>query len=123
MLRVDIHAVAQAATLRCTGRIVLGLEAETLRCMVESRTEGCLVLNLSEIDAVDATGLGLLVELHCRAQGRGQRLRIMEPSPCVRRLIELVNLESVLDVVAVDEGRLCGDGEARSPYARGSLTA
>jgi anti-anti-sigma factor len=85
--------------------------------------EGCLVLNLSEVDAIDATGLGLLVELHCRAQSRHQRLRIMEPSACVRRLIELVNLESVLDVVAVDEGRLCGDGETRSPYARGSLTA
>jgi len=123
MLRIDIHAVAQAATLRCTGRIVLGLEAETLRCMVESRAETCLVLDLSEINAIDATGLGLLVELHCRAQRRGQRLRIMAPSACVRRLVELVNLESVLDLVAVDEGRLCNEDDVRSAFARSSLTA
>ena len=42
MLRIDIHAVDPNVTLRCWGRIVLGLELETLRCMATSRTENCL---------------------------------------------------------------------------------
>jgi len=98
MLRIDIHAVHPNVTLRCSGRIVLGLEAETLRCMATSRAEDCLTLNLSGIRALDAAGLGLLVELQCWAKHRQKALRIAEPSACVRRLIALTNLQSVLQV-------------------------
>lgn len=123
MLRIDIHAAPQVATLRCSGRIVLGLEAETLRCMAETRTEPYLVLDLSEIRAMDATGLGLLVELHCRAQRRDQALVIANASRCVRRLIALVNLQSVLDVSGGDEGDSWDDYEGQSRFGRNSLTA
>ncbi len=87
MLRIDIHAVNPNVTLRCSGRIVLGLEAETLRCMATSRTENCLTLDLSGICALDAAGLGLLVELQCWANHQKKALRIAAPSPCVRKLI------------------------------------
>ena len=99
MLRIDIHAVHPNVTLRCSGRIVLGLEAETLRCMATSRTENCLALDLSGIRALDAAGLGLLVELQCWANHRKKALKIVDPSQCVRKLIALTNLQSVLQVV------------------------
>ena len=79
MLRIDIHAVHRNVTLRCSGRIVLGLEAETLRCMAMSRKEDCLTLDLSGIRTLDAAGLGLLVECdvgqarrrrHCELRSR-----------------------------------------------------
>ena len=98
MLRIDIHAVRSNVTLRCSGRIVLGLEAETLRCMATSRTENCLTLDLSGIRALDAAGIGLLVELQCWANRRGKALRIAQPSPCVRKLIGLTKLHSVLQL-------------------------
>lgn len=123
MLRVDIHVVAHTVTLRCTGRIVLGLEAETLRCMAESRTEPCLILDLSEVRAIDATGLGLLVGLHCRAQRRSQALRIAKASRRVHELIALTNLQSVLEVAEPGLVDLDDGDEARSPFARRSLTA
>ena len=98
MLRIDIHAVRPNVTLRCSGRIVLGLEAETLRCMATSRSEDCLTLDLAGIRALDAAGLGLLVELQCWARRRKKVLRIAQPSACVRKLIALTNLQSVLPV-------------------------
>src|SRR5271169_7064919 len=100
MLRIDIDAARHSATLHCAGRIVLGVEIEILRCMAETRNEACLMLDLSQVDAIDAAGLGLLVELHCRAQGRNGTLRITKASRCVRRLIAVVNLQSVLEVEA-----------------------
>jgi anti-anti-sigma factor len=103
MLRIDIHAVHPNVTLRCSGRIVLGLEAETLRCMATSRTENCLALDLSGIGALDAAGLGLLVELQCWAKHRQKALRILKPSACVRRLIALTNLQSVLQIVGSEK--------------------
>ena len=99
MLRIDIHAVRPNVTLRCSGRIVLRLELETLRCMATSRTENCLILDLNSIRTIDAAGLGLLVELQCWAKYRKRALRIVRPSGCVRELIALATLQSVLQVV------------------------
>lgn len=123
MLRIDIHTVPHGATLRCSGRLVLGVEVEILRCMAEGRNEACLMLDLSEVRAMDAAGLGLLVELHCLAQGRGQALRIVEASRRVRRLIALAKLQSVLEVAEAEMSDL-GDGDGiRSHFAQRSLTA
>lgn len=99
MLRIDIQTLYPNAMLRCAGRIVLGVEAETLRCMVTSRSEDCLSLDLSAIRGIDAAGLGLLVELHCWAEERGKNLWLVNPSTCVCRLIAMTNLQSVLRVV------------------------
>jgi anti-anti-sigma factor len=98
MLRIDIHAVYPNVTMHCSGKIVLGLEAETLRFMVTSRNEKCLTLDLSGIDALDAAGLGLLVELQCWATQENKALQILKPSRCVRRLITLTHLHSVLQL-------------------------
>lgn len=98
MLRIDIHSAPPIVKLYCSGRIVLGVEAETLRCMAMSRPERLVVVDLQQIQAMDATGLGLLVELHCRARQRAGMLTVANPSPCVRRLMALTHLESVLQV-------------------------
>ena len=99
MLRIDIHTMHSYVTLRCSGKIVLGLEAETLRCMATSRTENCLQLDLNGVRGLDAAGLGLLVELHCWATSRGKTLQLVNPSSCVCRLIVLTRLQSVLQIV------------------------
>jgi HptB-dependent secretion and biofilm anti anti-sigma factor len=121
MLRIDIHAERQSATLHCAGRIVLGVEIEILRCMADTRNEACLILDLGKVDAIDAAGLGLLVELHCGARSRNATLRITKTSPGVHRIIELVNLQSVLEVEA-GEADWDDNDETQSPCGR-SLTA
>jgi len=120
MLRIDIQAARDSATLHCAGRIVLGVEIEILRCMAEGRSEARLVLDLSKVDAIDAAGLGLLVELHCRARSRNGKLRLTKLSPSVRRTVELVNLQLVLEVEADEDD--WDDEEAQSPCGR-SMTA
>ena len=96
MLRVEIQSAQGMVTLRCSGRIVLGVEAETLRCMATSRAEEVLVLDLREVHIVDAAGLGLLVELSGWAQGRNSVLAIANPSRRVCKLITMTKLHSVL---------------------------
>ncbi len=123
MLRIDIDAVPHSATLRCSGRIVLGVEVEILRCMAEGRNEACLMLDLGEVRAMDAAGLGLLVELHCRALCSSQALRIVKASRCVRRLIALANLQSVLEVAEAGMNDMCDGEEIRSSLIRHSMTA
>jgi hypothetical protein len=67
MLTVNVHSGLSAVTLLCHGRIVLGLEAETLRCIVTARPEYRVIVDLQDVYRLDACGLGLLVELHCWA--------------------------------------------------------
>jgi anti-anti-sigma factor len=96
MLRVEIRSVPSIAKLYCSGRLVLGVEAETLRCMAAGRQERSLVVDLKQVQTIDAAGLGLLVELHCRALQNDGDFSVANASPWVRRLIALTNLESVL---------------------------
>ena len=108
-MRVEIRSAPPTVKLYCAGRIVLGVEAETLRCMAASRPERKLVVDLQQVQAIDAAGLGLLVELHCEALKNSGGLTIANPSPCVRRLMALTNLESVLQLDEAGEFELACD--------------
>jgi anti-anti-sigma factor len=118
MLRVEVHALPQAATLRCIGRIVLGVECETLRCMTEARTEASLILDLAQVRAMDAAGLGLLAELHCTTLRRNQALRIVHASRPVCVLMAMTNLHSALNVSDCEEAELDPDGTGPSLVGR-----
>jgi len=96
MLRVDIQSAPPNVTLFCSGRLVLGVEAEALRCVATSRPERHLLLELSRVHGIDAAGLGLLVELHQWAQRRSASLTITRPSLPAYRLIVLTSLDRVL---------------------------
>lgn len=98
MLTVNVHSAPPAVTLFCHGRIVLGVEAETLRCIATSRPERRLVVDLRGVHGMDASGLGLLVKLHCQARQHAGELHVSNPSPCVRRLMAMTNLNTVLDI-------------------------
>jgi anti-anti-sigma factor len=121
MLRIEIQSAPPVVKLLCSGRIVLGVEAETLRCMAMSRTERCVVVDLRQVQTMDAAGLGLLVELHCRALERGCLLTVANPSLCVRRLMALTNLESVLQLAGCGPDQAAGRASAAD--GRHAMTA
>jgi anti-anti-sigma factor len=98
MLTVQVESSPPTVRLLCHGRIVLGVEAETLRWIATSRQERHLVIDLHHVHGMDAAGLGLLAELHCRARQRAGCLSITRPSPGVQRLMSLTGLDSVLDI-------------------------
>ena len=90
---------------------MLGVEAETLRCMAEDRPEHRIVLDLRQVHAMDAAGLGLLVDLHCRAQQRDRSVTVSHASPRVRRLLSLTNLNALLQFSDLDALELALAGE------------
>src|SRR5579863_1148973 len=101
MLKVDIQSAPPVVTLICSGRIVLGVEAETLRCAAKSRPERHLLLELSHVHTIDAAGLGLLIELHVWALNRSAALSVANPSLPVRRMIALASLDRALHLTGV----------------------
>ncbi len=99
MLGVTTQEVGRTAVVRCVGRIVAG-EAETLRKAVLSQaSRQTVVLDLVRVDAIDGSGLGLLVFLQGWARAVGIELQLMNPMRPIRELLELTNLDSVFKIV------------------------
>ena len=96
MLRIDIQSDSRTATLYCNGRIVFGMEIETLRSVALARPERVLEIDLAGIETIDASGLGLLVELQHWASEGGRILHFTNASEFVARLIVLTGLHCVL---------------------------
>ena len=102
MLRIDMQSANSIATLICTGRLVLGVETETLRTMVQSRKEKHICVDLSAVDKIDASGLGLLVELQVWAHDAGRTLTFANLSEDVWRLVIITKLYDSLEISEAD---------------------
>jgi len=60
--------------------------------------EGRLVVDLSGVELLDATGLGVLVGAHRRARLQGREMVLCDASPRVARLLSLTRLDRVIAV-------------------------
>jgi anti-anti-sigma factor len=98
MLRIDIQSANSVATLVCSGNLVFGVETETLRTMVQSRKEKNIRIDLSAVEKIDASGLGLLVELQTWARETNHKLELSNPSDDVWRLVILTRLYDALEI-------------------------
>jgi len=65
----------------------------------EDSNAGLLVLDLSELDFIDSTGLEVMLRAARRAHDSGRRLIVTRPSHSVRRLLALTAIDQTLDVV------------------------
>jgi anti-anti-sigma factor len=79
--RLDVHSVADVR--------------DAMHTAID-RGSGDLVLDLGDAEVMDATGLGVLVGAHRRAQRAGRRLVLRRVSPRLSRLLLATRLHRVL---------------------------
>lgn len=60
--------------------------------------DGALVVDLSGLELIDATGLGVLVGTHRRAGLVGRHLVLRDPPPRVSRILLLTRLDRIITV-------------------------
>lgn len=103
MLNLKIQNLGDVAVFRCAGRITAE-DAEGLRKAVLAQSQlRVAVLDLADISAVDAAGLGMLAGLRNWAKGAGKQLKLMNIVPRVEEVLELTHLRSAFDVLSVRE--------------------
>jgi len=108
MMNVTVHNFGNVTVLRCRGRIVAGDENTTVReAALLKATTYTLVLDLGQVDAVDAAGLGLLVSLQRWARQRSIHFKLVNLTPKVRHLFELTRLDRIFSIGAIPEMREC----------------
>ena len=83
------------------GRIVLGPESAALRervksLLVEDRKE--IVLNMSSVNYIDSSGLGMLVALHVSARGQSAEMYLSNLGEKFHDVLQLTRLLTVFSV-------------------------
>jgi len=101
MLRITVNRLGQATILQCRGRIVVGDGCESLRQAVLQTRSRMLVLDLANVNMVDAGGLGVLLELRQWAAARSVRIKLINTTGYVNRVLELTGLDRVFDFCTV----------------------
>ena len=104
MLKVHARNLGKVAFLCMQGQLVTG-ETETLRNAVRSQSEAqsdvsTVVLDLAQVSAVDASGLGVMLELRQQVQAKGIGFKIMNVNKLVGRVFEVTHLDSVFEVTS-----------------------
>ena len=100
MLKVHAKNLGTVAIFCLQGRIVNG-ETQNLRNAVHSVSEvSAVILDLARVTAVDAGGLGVMLELREQAQSKGIRFELMNVTKLVRRVLEVTRLDSVFQITA-----------------------
>jgi anti-anti-sigma factor len=98
MLTVSAHSENQSVHFLCTGRLVRGDECELLKQSVLARQERRISLDLSQLDLIDAAGLGALIGLQHELGKAGRELILVRAPARVRALIRLVRLDEVFSL-------------------------
>ena len=119
MLTMDVEKTGDVAVVRLSGRIVRGEEVRALRsavvCEKESRV---VVLDLSEVESLDAGGLTTLLSLHQWARSRGVQLKLVNPSHFVLEILTRTRLDHVFDISKFDHALYVLRGSADCRHAR-----
>lgn len=94
--------------VRCAGRIVTGEESAVLE---EALKRGLrefirVVLNVSGVNRVDSTGMGLMVRFLWHTRTRGGDLCLAVPTPIVTDLLEMTRLSAVFRVYPDEEAAI-----------------
>lgn len=99
MLLLKIQTLGNTVVLRCVGRLIRGEELNLLRTTALGCSDSkMLILDLTDLSSIDGGGLGLLASLEQWAQDKGLHLRVQNPSPIVRQVLKVTNLDSVLEI-------------------------
>lgn len=98
MTTFELRAPAPGQLLVLEGRLDVAAAADVRLALADAVAagDGDLVLDLAGVEAVDATGLGVLVGAHRRAGRCGRTLVLRDVSPAAARLLRLTRLDRVL---------------------------
>ncbi len=75
------------------------LRRALLSALADLPTGRPLVADLSAVDFIDASGIGVLVGVGNEARRAGGQLVLRSPGPAVRRILQVVHMEDAFPVI------------------------
>src|SRR5574341_1860579 len=110
MLKVYARNLGDAAVLCLQGRLISG-ETRTLREAVRAQANvKSVVLDLGRVTAIDARGLGVMLELRRQSVSKGINFKLMNVSKFTTRVLEVTHLDSVFEIIPKAEPSMASSG-------------
>lgn len=101
-LEIASRIVGEVLVVTCSGRIVIGDEAQTLHAHLRSATPETpdIVLQLGAVTFIDSSGLGTLVRLMSYARSRGGDVKLCAVPEVISRTLHMTGLNKVFETYA-----------------------
>lgn len=106
---IDVHKQADINILKLRGAFRLGPAVESFRGTVDEvmREGGTkIIVNLTECNSMDSSGIGALVRSQTSAKQQGGAIKLVNPSKLVVQTLKFVGLLSVFEVHPDDNAAL-----------------
>jgi len=118
MLTVKSERAGDVVVIKCAGRIVRGQEAALRNAVLQENFARVVVLDLSDVDSIDAGGLTLLVSLHRWTENNRTHLKLVNPRPFVHEMLTRTHLNCVFDISSFHDALtvLCGRERERERH-------
>lgn len=100
-MQVSNQPVGDVMVVKVSGRITLGEGNVILRELISDLADKGIkkiVLNLSEVNYVDSSGVGELVKAHTTIRNKGGQLKLANLNKRVHDLLEMTKLSKVFDI-------------------------
>ena len=115
MLTVRVERAEDVAVVKCAGRIVRGQEWPLKTAVLGEERARVVVLDLSDVETLDAGGLTLLVSLHRWTESRHAHLKLVNPRPFVYDMLTRTHLDCVFDISSLNHAlAVLGNCECQS---------
>ncbi len=103
-MRLHIEKIGEMTIIECDGRVVGSDAAFRLRDAVTSRRDArIIVVDLSEVRAIEGGGLGILAFLSRWAHDRAIQFKLFNPTKSVRDRLESLNTLLDCDIATLEE--------------------
>jgi anti-anti-sigma factor len=103
-LEFQVERLQDVVVVNCSGRMVRGAALDQLRRRIEQLDRvRVLVLDVSNVDHLDAGGLGTLLLVRRWAARNGASMKLVNPPVFFRRLLEATHLNSVFEISSLKE--------------------
>jgi anti-anti-sigma regulatory factor len=104
MLALGTERIGDLAVVECEGRIVRSEDAFKLRdTIMPLRDSRIIVLDLSDVSAIEGGGLGMLQFLHRWAYDRGIQLKLFDPTKSVRERLQRADSMAKSNIATLHE--------------------
>jgi len=99
MLKVHTRNLGNVAVVSLQGRIVNGETASLREAVASQLSASAVILDLARVSMIDASGLGLMLQLRKQTEAIGVGFKLMNVSKFVRQVFEITRLDTVFEVI------------------------
>ena len=103
-MKLNVERIGHVAIVHCDGKIVRGDAARQLRDVVTAQHDARIVLlDLSNVEALEGGGLGMLVFLEVWTRAHGIQFRLFDPPDSVRQSLDRTRSAAALEIASMGE--------------------